>query len=196
MRKKITAAALLVILVALLAAGTAAYTYYERDDRTTNIITTNRIEMSLDEHLDPLDWIFPDQGQKNIFTLRENVFPSQTVEKTPTVTNLGPEPFYTRVRVEIRVTLPDGTALPAEYIQPQFNGDGSWVYADGWYYYNGALNSEEESTPLFDGVKIRDDTPNEFSTATVSIVVTSQAVQVKNNPIPEEGITAVPGWPT
>ena len=196
MKKRITAVALVVILFALLAMGTAAYTYYKYEDRATNIITTNKIEMVLDEHLDPLDWIFPDEGQKNVFTLSQQVYPSQIVDKTPTVTNTGPEPFYTRVKVEVVVTAPDGTILPAQYVQPLFNGDGSWVYADGWYYYNGVLNSAEESTPVFTGVKIDESTPNDYADATVSIVVTSQAVQVKNNPIPAGGITAVPGWPT
>ena len=196
MKKKLTAVALVVILVALLATGTAAYKYYKHEDRATNIITTNKIEMVLDEHLDPLEWLFPDEGQKNIFTLQQKVYPTQVVDKTPTVTNTGPEPFYTRVRVEIVVTAPDGTALSGEYIQPRFNEDGSWVYADGWYYYNGVLNPQQESSPLFEGVQISGETPNEYGSATVSIVVTSQAVQVKNNPIPAEGITAVPGWPT
>ena len=196
MKKKITAVSLVVILVALLAMGTAAYTYYEHEDRATNIITTNKIEMMLDEHLDPLEWIFPDEGQKNVFTLKQRVYPTQIIDKTPTVTNTGPEPFYTRVKVEIVVTAPDGTPLSAEYLLPQFNGDGSWVYADGWYYYDGVLTPGQESSPLFDGVKVSAETPNEYGNATVSIVVTSQAVQVKNNPVPEEGITAVPGWPT
>ena len=196
MRKKITAAALLVILIALMAMGTAAYSYYRHEDRATNIITTNRITMSLDEHLDPLEWIFPDQGQKNVFTLQQAVYPSQVVQKTPTVTNEGEEAFYTRVKVEIVVTAPDGTGLSSDYIQPRYNGDGSWVYSDGWYYYNGPLAGAQETTPVFDGVLISADAPNSYSTATVSIVVTSQAVQVKNNPIPPEGIAGVPGWPT
>lgn len=196
MKKKITAVALVVILFALLAMGTAAYTYYKHEDRATNIITTNKIEMTLDEHLDPLDWIFGYEGQENVFKLNQRVYPTQTIEKTPTITNEGVEPFYTRVKVEVVVTAPDGTKLSGEYIQPQFNGDGSWVYDDGWYYYNGVLNQAEESTPVFTGVKVDAGTPNAYSNATVSIVVISQAVQVKNNPIPAEGITAVPGWPT
>lgn len=196
MRKKITAVALFVILIALTAMSTAAFVYYRHEDKATNIVTTNRIVMSLDEHLSVADWIFPDEGQRNVFTLRQAVMPTQVVEKTPTITNEGTEPFYTRVKVEIVVTTPDGSTLPGDYILPLFNEDGSWVYADGWYYYNGALKGAEESTPVFDGVKIAAEMPNEYKNATVSIVVVSQAVQVKNNPIPEAGITAVPGWPT
>ena len=122
--------------------------------------------------------------------------PTQIIEKTPTITNEGVEPFYTRVKVEVVVTTPDGGNLSGEYVLPLFNTDGSWVYDDGWYYYNGALSSKETSTPVFDGVEIAAAMPNEYKNATVSIVVTSQAVQVKNNPIPAGGITAVPGWPT
>lgn len=195
MRKKVTAVALIVILFALMAMGTTAFWYHYQEDRTTNIITTNKIEMSLDEHLSPLDWIFGYEGQENVFKLNQQVYPAQTIAKTPTITNEGPEPFYTRVKVEIVVTAPDGTSLSGEYIHPQFNGDGSWVYADGWYYYNGVLDPTDESTPLFDGVAIDGNTPNEYKFAEVSIVVISQAVQVKNNPIPAEGITAIPGWP-
>lgn len=195
MRKKIMALALLVISISLLAMGSAAY--FTAEGRATNVVTTGEIIMSLKEEFGAEDkWTPTDIG----FTLKENVMPGQTVEKSVTVKNDGSqEAFYTRVKVEVSILDGRGKTMSDEYdvyVNIDYN-TADWTLKDGWWYYSSAVEADKVTEPVFTHVLLAPATPNEMESAQVSIIVTAQAVQAKNNSIPEGGSVAedVAGWP-
>ena len=192
MKKKITAVALLVILLALGALGSAAY--FTAEGRATNVVSTNAISMKIDENGD-FTWT------NGVYELPGNLMPSQTADLQVSIQNVGPEPFYTRVKVDVDIRDSSGQAMGNEYDKyVGLNIKSGWVESEGWYYYNGNGNPvvDKQSSPqlIFDTVTLKPDTPNEMKNAKVSIVVTAQAVQTKNNEIPAGGVTAVRGWPS
>ena len=52
-----------------------------------------------------------------------------------------------------------------------------------------------DKVALFTEVAFAETMPNEYQDCTVEIDISAQAVQVKNNPVPEAGYTTIPGWP-
>lgn len=191
MKKKITAVALLVILLALGALGSAAY--FTAEGRATNVVSTNAISMKIDESGEFT-------GTNGVYELPGNLMPSQTADLQVSIQNDGPEPFYTRVKVDVDIRDSSGQAMGSEYDRyVGLNFQSGWVESEGWYYYensNPVVNKQSSTQPIFDKVMLTPDTPNEMKNAKVSIVVTAQAVQTKNNDIPAGGVTAVPGWPS
>lgn len=191
MRKKITAVALLVILISLLALGSAAY--FTVDGRATNVVTTSGIAMSIDE---AGPWV----GNDGVYTLNQTVMPGQIVEKAVTIVNDGTqEAFYTRVKVEISILDGQGKTMPDDYdiyVDMDFNAE-HWTLKDGWWYYSSAVDAEGITEPVFTHIMLAPGTPNEMKNAQVSIIVTAQAVQARNNPIPAGGSVAenAAGWP-
>ena len=191
MKKKITAVSLLAILIALLALGSTAY--FTAEGRATNVVTTNAIEMSISEEGD-----FIPTSTNGVYELPDTLMPSQSVRKEVTIRNDGPEPFYTRVKVDIDIRNSNGQAMDDHFDQyVGLNFQSGWVSSNGWYYYNSptGVAPNGDTTAIFTTVLLKPETPNEMMDAKVSIVVTAQAVQTKNNPIPARGITQVPGWP-
>lgn len=191
MKKKITAVSLLVILIALLALGSTAY--FTAEGRATNVVTTNAIEMSISEEGD-----FIPTSTNGVYELPGTLMPSQTAGKVVTIHNDGPEPFYARVKVDIDIRDGGGQAMDDRFDQyVGLNFQSGWVLSNGWYYYNSSTGvaPNGDTSPIFTTVLLKPETPNEMMDAKVSIVVTAQAVQTKNNPIPAGGITQVPGWP-
>ncbi len=55
-----------------------------------------------------------------------------------------------------------------------------WEYEDGYYYYNSLLEEDEETSPLFDEVKIPTTWGNEFVEKKLTILITAEAVQADN----------------
>lgn len=191
MKKKITAVALLVILVALLVLGSTAY--FTAQGKATNVVSFHEISMSVREA-----GAFQATGTDGVYDLPGTLMPSQSAGKTVAIHNDGPEPFYTRVKVEIDIRDSNGQAMDDRF--DQYVGldyqTGTWLERDGWYYYAApAVAAGETSEPIFTRVLLKPETPNEMKDAKVSIVVTAEAVQAKNNPVPPEGITYVVGWP-
>lgn len=193
MKKKITAMTLLVLLLALMALGTAAY--FTAEGRTTNVISTSEISMSIQESG---EFRLVNNG---VYQLPATIMPSQTVDQVVSVKNDGPEPFYTRVKVDVEIRDRDGKQLDQKYGQyVGFNYQPQWVERDGWYYYdnsnNAVVNKQKSTDPVFTRVMLKPDAPNELKNTTISIVVTAEAVQSKNNPIPAGGVVQIPGWPS
>lgn len=195
MKKRITVVTLLVIAASLVAWGSTAFTAV--DGRATNVVTTNRIEMSVKETGD-----FAATEQTGVYELADHLLPNQSADKEVTLENTGVEPFYARVRAEIAVTDDAGNRLVDEngngydaYILLDFQTDKWTAGADGWYYYNGQVGKNETTSAVFKTVTLDKTAPNAMQKAKVTITVRAQAVQAKNNPVPAGGVTAITGWP-
>lgn len=191
MKKKITAVSLLVLLIAMLALGTVAN--FTAEGRATNVISTNAIDLAINEDHEGNAARTASSGVYALPTL----MPSQSVKQAVTIHNAKSEPFYTRVKVEIDIRDSSGQAMDDsldQHVGLNFQTT-DWLEQDGWYYYKEAVAGGADSLPIFDTVLLKPTTPNEMMDARVSIVVTAQAVQSKNNDIPAGGITQVAGWP-
>lgn len=191
MKKRIIAIALPVILISLIALGSTAY--FIADGKATNVVTTHSISMSLKD-----GGSFQATGTDGIYELSGTLMPSQSVQKTVAIQNDGPEPFYTRVKVDIDIRDSSGKAMDDsfdQYVDLDFQSS-DWQKSGDWWYCKAPTVAAKSSTrPIFTTVLLRPDTPNELKDAKIAIVVTAQAVQSKNNPVPTDGITHVAGWP-
>ena len=198
-KKKIVAVALVILLCALVAAGTAAYDVLVQD-YTSNIITTGKIDVVLEEHFPTGVW-----GQSGgRWVLEDKAMPGQALSKVVTVFNAAPEDplqknsLYTRAYVTIEISDPALQEQAEACVLPQYNLT-DWFYGgDGWWYYDGIVAPGRESAPLFEQVMLTGDTPNSFMGKTVTIGIVVQAVQSVNNPAPGQnnaGVRNATGWP-
>lgn len=192
MKKKILVLALAAVFVSLLALGSAAY--FTVEGRATNIITTGKVDMALHEmQLVPgadgvLEVEYPNQPITG-------VMPGRTVSKIPYVVGQeGTQPFYTRVKVSVKVTSAEKNPLDASYITLNYDRDNWEQGADGWWYYKGEIGPGDRAA-LFTEVAFDPAMPNDYQNCSVQIDVSAQAVQAKNNPVPADGYTAITGWP-
>ena len=193
MKKKILVLALAAVFVSLLALGSAAY--FTVEGRATNIITTGKVDMALHEmQLVPgadgqlVEDEYPDQPITG-------VMPGRTVSKIPYVVGQeGTQPFYTRVKVSVNVTSAEKEPLDARYITLNYD-ETHWEQGDDdWWYYKGEIGPGHRAA-LFTQVAFDPAMDNTYQNCSVQIDVSAQAVQVKNNPVPADGYTAITGWP-
>jgi len=184
-RKNKKRMAALAFIVLLLAIAAVAFTLAAPTARTTNVITTGKVDIALGDEV---------PRETNI-----TVMPGVTVQQPITVKNEeDAAEAYVRVKLEVSdVTKVDGTKPDSAELDPLLNlggpeKDPNWLKGeDGWWYYaqNGgvlAADAQTEALTLslqFDGPN----TGNDYQGATGKIRVVAEAVQVKNNPIPDAG---------
>lgn len=196
MKKKLFVVAVLVLILAILGTGTMAY--YTAKTTAHNVITTDGVSIVLEEYrvvdnkLEP----YPDE------TLP--AMPGLECSKIVQVRCLDAD-AYIRMNVDIVILDAEGKTMDLtaaeknRVVKLDFNKE-KWLSLAGdtspWYYKT-ALTGGEATAPLFTTVTF--DGPamgNEFQGATVKVIVSAQALQARNNPIPEGGTTAdVQGWP-
>ena len=190
MKKKMLSLALMTIFISLMALGSAAY--FTVEGRATNIITTGTVDMELEEMQLVGEEEVPYPEDKTI----TGVMPSQKVSKIPYIVGVeGTQPFYTRVKVDITVLVEEKVdEAGLKYILPNYDKTNWEQGADGWWYYKGEVE-EKDRVALFTEVAFAPEMPNDYQNCTVKVAVSAQATQVKNNPVPEAGYTAIVGWP-
>lgn len=173
---------LLLALVAVLAAVSAMYAYDTVEGRTRNVITTGKVEISINE-------TSPDKAGMITGTVTaqgiefDNVLPGQTASKLVTIRN-DAEPCWLRVRVGVSVEPePDDGSDPAELIVPSINGN-KWTKNGDYYYYDNVLNTGDVTEPaLFDSVLFAPEMGNAYVGSTVKLTVEAEAIQYKNNEV-------------
>ncbi len=184
MKRNIALLAILAALAAILALGTGAY--FTASGQATNVVTTGTVSLDLDERRADGE-VFP--------ALTADVLPGQSVSKIPYVVNTGSQPFYTRVLIEISgekggERFPVSEELVTLDLDPEAWAQG----ADGWLYYRGEVAPGERKAP-FTQVTFSPRMGNEYMDTRIVVSVTAQAVQCKNNPVPQGDYTRVAGWP-
>ena len=197
MKKKLVLGGALVLLAALMAWGTWAY--FTAEAHVTNVITTGTIDIELkDEIKNGVE--LKDENDHVVGARLDGVMPGVLVEKTVSVSNSAAETAgdaWVRVKLDISVTGQDKKPLKATFGENQLpvvqigtaDEDGKWVDAmgtdwiasGGYYYYAVPLGKGDTTTELFTRVKLNELLPNDYQGCTVDIVVSAQAVQVKNN---------------
>lgn len=130
-RKGIVITLAAILLISTLAIGTTLA--WLRDDASaSNHITIGNVDIQVNED----EWN-PDDAT--------DIYPGKTTSKNPSVENIGANPAYIRVKVNI-----DSAFL--QYLTIDYDTDentGHW-YKDGdYYYYRTILLPGEETVPLF-----------------------------------------------
>lgn len=209
MKKKILSLAMIAMLAAISISGTLAY--YTAKGQAHNVITTGGVGIQLIEKTEVID----DNGTKTLVDFPEGgidgVMPGTSVSKIVSVKNDGNADAWIRIRVAMEIKK-DGEEM-ALYVE---DADGNrnipvmsyeidetqWLDggedSDGYhtYYYWKAVAPGDSTDTLFEEVMFAKEMGNEYQNCTANIIVSAQAVQTANNPIPKGGdVSDVKGWP-
>lgn len=197
MKKRVFVAAVIVVCIAMLAAGTLAY--FTDEVETHNIITSGEIDISLFEQVEEGAEAIRNEDGEVIGYRFSDVLPGKTVQKQVQVLSNTAQQAWVRVQLSHTITK-DGKVLPKEkngVEMVQYTVNSKWVKIGDWYYYPTPLNGGSSTEPVIETVKFAEEMDNAYQNATVTMDVKAQAVQVKNNPIPEGGdLSLVAGWPS
>ena len=185
MKKRLLIVSALVLVLAILGAGTLAY--FTSSATAHNVVTTGGVGITLVEKMLDAD------GKEVDFTNQNGIMPGQSVSKIVRVLNNAEKSAeaWIRVKVEKAVTV-DGKELDASVITMDFNTT-DWTEKDGWFYYNKSVMPGDETTNLFTKVNFAGvEMDNAYQNATVTVTVSAQAVQTKNN---GTTVLTAAGWP-
>lgn len=193
MKKRILLLAAMAICASIFATGTLAY--FTAKDQVHNVITTNGVDIEIEEWQKTDEGLVPYPKDDPI-----NVMPGVTVSKIATIKNMEAE-AYIRAKFEVVITREDGSVMElspetlASIISLTMNGE-DWLRKDGdgvWWYYNapvatGASTEAFFTEVIFDGPNMT----NVYQNCTVEVIVKAQGVQNANN-----GASALEaaGWP-
>lgn len=157
--------------------------YYTVTGTATNVVTSGSIAFKIHEQTKD-GQAFPAQGIR--------VFPGDKVSKEVTVENTCGQPFYLRIKLLNGV---ENMNLPAQDVFAFDGNSADWtLHEDGCYYYNYVLQPGQTTSALFKEVEIvREKVAGRFSGRTLTLTVTAQAVQSKNNPADRPWLAE--GWP-
>ena len=170
MKKKLVAILVCVAMLAVAAvSGTLAY--FTDDDQKSNVFTVGNVDITLTEP----KW--DEVGSKEA----EDVYPGEPLAKDPTVTNVGKNPCFVRVKYE---NLEQFVAKYGQNAMIKFRTayqDGklgeNWVEYEGYFYYTKVLQPGESTTALFDQIVIPFELTN--NETTLNIVVSAFAAQAQ-----------------
>lgn len=198
LKKKIVSLAVVVAMLAIAASGTLAY--FTDAVVAHNVIDMAKVDITLVEQTKDADGnlvAWPTDGVSN-------VVPGVSVDKIVSVTNADDSgPAWIRVYVEWSIKDANGKAMKGHFDDgfPMLTFGGlnttAWTLGEGGYwYYNEPLATGESTEVLFDSVNFDPKMGNEYQNCTAEVIVIAEAVQVKNNPIPDGGkVTDIAGWP-
>ena len=179
MKRRILLLCLIVALLSMISLGT--YAYYTTTQQTRNVITTGGIRFELLE-TGADGAAFPSEPMV--------ILPGDVVSKTVRVENTGGHPMYLRIQLTPGVNDP---ALTADHCIDLDINESDWTYADGYYYYNTALEPGDTTSPLFTQVTfIGREVTNAYLGKTFSLDVAAFAVQSEHNGTDP---LAAQGWP-
>lgn len=187
MKKKMFALIALLVVLTGVAAGTVAY--FTASKLTHNVITTGHIDIDLVETKLEGD---KEEPYTNPTTA---LMPGVTTSKIVRVHNVGPNPAWVRVEVDVKINgesvdpTAEGSVLAIDFDTTKWVKDGSY------YYYKEKLAPLTDKTiPLFTEVKLLEETGNDYQNARIEIDVSADGIQSENNELKAgKPITSV--WP-
>lgn len=168
-KKKILVLAVSVCLVAILAIG-GTLAYFTDTDAKTNTFTVGNVDITLTEP----NW--EGSGSEDA----PEVYPGEPLAKDPTVTNVGANPCFVRIKVTGLDCLGNAGMITyrTDYVANKL-GD-NWVDGgDGYFYYNKVLEAGKTTDALFDQIVIPTGLENGDAETAFNVVVTAEAVQAQ-----------------
>ena len=189
MKKRFVYCAVLCILLSLVMNSTLAY--FTAEETARNVITSGAVSVEVVEKQ------LVGGTLENYPDTPVSIMPGSTVSKIVSAKNLD-EPAW--VRMAYTVTIRDAGGNVIELSAGQRDqiitidtDTANWTYKDGWWYYNKALATGEETKPLFTQVVFSgSEMGNAYQNCTVMIDVTAQAVQKAHN---GNTVMDAAGWP-
>ena len=192
MKKKLTAVALVVCMLAIMLVGASLAYFTDQTEVKQNTFTVGNVEITLTEPAWDKD---TGTGEKDA----PEVYPGEALAKDPTVTNVGANPCFVRVKVTGLDCLDNAGLITYEtgYVTGAL-GAGWVLHTDGFFYYTQPLcvaGTEGESwnagltaatTKLFEQIRIPTTLTNDatqnghvWDNADLHVDVQAQAVQAQ-----------------
>lgn len=195
MKKKFALTA--VIIFVLASAGYSTYAYMTASKTAQNIITAGTVEIELNDGFEE-----PSEESGGLYTLSEKirVMPSSDVERTLSVTNIGKNACYVRVKflTEFKSAYEGHPTLPSVGFVTLSLNNKDWIFDEdsGYWYYKTPLQSGITTENLLELIHFEEKMGNEYQNATFNLSVSAQAVQAANNSYTSPGsVKNVKGWP-
>lgn len=170
LKKKLTAAALVVAFGATAVTG-ATLAYFTDTDQADNVFTVGNVDIQLTEP----NW--------NAFGSKDapDAYPGEALAKDPTVTNIGKNPCFVRIKVEGWDVLGANNKITyrTDYVDNRLGEN--WVEKDGYFYYTKVLETTEPANvtdALFDQIVVPTTVTNGFG-GSYDLVVKAEAVQAQ-----------------
>ena len=168
MKKKIVSLVLVAALAFTALVGTTLAYFTDKTETAKNTFTVGNVDIKLEEPA------WPASGEKDA----PEVYPGEALAKDPTVTNIGKNPCFVRVKVtgldqfgnKGEITLRHGNYV-AGY------DSTNWTLYNGYYYYNKVLAIGTVTEPLFNQIVMPVGLTG--GEATVSIDIYAEAVQAQ-----------------
>ena len=168
MKKKIVSLVLVAALAFTALVGTTLAYFTDKTETAKNTFTVGNVDIKLEEPA------WPASGEKDA----PEVYPGEALAKDPTVTNIGNNPCFVRVKVtglnqfgnKGEITLRHGNYV-AGY------DSTNWTLYNGYYYYNKVLATKATTEPLFNQIVMPVGLTG--GEATVSIDIYAEAVQAQ-----------------
>lgn len=179
MKKKILALCLIVVLAVTAITGATLAYFTDTTETKENVFTVGNVNIELDEP----SWT--ESGSVDA----PDVYPGEALKKDPTVTNTGANPCFVRVSVTGLDDLGADNMITYETgYQTGALGEDWTLHNDGYFYYTKVLAAGEDTTALFEQIRIPTTLTNvngEEYTEIYSVDVYAEAVQAQG---------AMPSW--
>ena len=145
--------------------------WFTDDERATNTLTMGKVDIELYEE----DKLINEETPGLTF---DNLVPGATVDKLAEVKNAGTVDAYVRVQLSHELTVEKDINLSNML---DINSSDWVLEDDGFYYYNGVVNPNDFTTPIFTTVTLPGSGwGNEMVEAEFSIYIHAEAIQVDN----------------
>lgn len=178
MKKKLTAVALIVCMIAIMLVGASLAYFTDETEVKENTFTVGNVEIELTEP----NWDGEGEGEGQGSKDAPEVYPGEKLAKDPTVTNVGANPCFVRIKVTgldclkdaCGETTGDATLITVEGV----NSDWT-LHTDGYYYYNKVLEADKATPACFAGIRIPTALENGDAEAEFHVDVYAEAVQAQ-----------------
>lgn len=186
-RKMMTIAASLIAIIMLIG-GT--YAYFTTEGRVRNSVSASNVKIAINVR----DAAGNDMKNKTLI-----VVPGMSAGRIVTVSNVGREPGWVRVRA---VLIDEGTRKEigaggiiqdegSEVSAALVNTD-DWTFKDGYFYYNKILAPSETTSALMERLDFAFSMDNEYAGSEIGFDIHAYATQSKHN---GEKVMEAKGWP-
>lgn len=180
MKKQVLAGALAASIAAVSIAG-ASLAYFTDEEMKSNEFTVGGVTIDLKEPAwDANDNGVIEEGEGGMEA--KDWYPNEVLYKDPQVTNTSDaNPVVVRIKVDNLEGQPIDLEHKVDGVLGYANGYNAedWTLIDGYYYYNYALEKDETTKPLFDGMRLKATVENADEVVGDSIDVYAEAIQAQ-----------------
>lgn len=173
-KKKILSVALAASLAAV-AVVSSSLAYFTDTDQKDNVFTVGNVDITLTEP----NWDATGKEEA------KDMYPGEAVAKDPTVTNVGANPAFVRVKVDMNSDVAANISFRYKHADGYNTAD--WVKIGDYYYYKYIVDGTTDeladytqvTTPLFDQIVLSTAVTNDTYVGEQSIKVTAEAIQAQ-----------------